>query len=176
MVSRKKEKKRLNLIVFFHRLQGTCFKGDSCEFSHHIDVQEVASKMTPVAPPPKPQFTPTDYPRLSNTITKVKPSTKTVVVKPCDEFPSLAFASKIKKAPVTQMKGHSINFAEAAKKKGSPSVGKKSTVTKKTGRRTGYTNLQKLTQPVHIPWLDTGSTLNSVYMKEVIEKWFIIKL
>ncbi|KAG2198883.1 hypothetical protein INT47_010288 [Mucor saturninus] len=154
-------------------LQGTCFKGDSCEFSHHIDVQEVANKMIPpVIPSPKqPQFTPTDYPQLSSTTTMAKkaPSSSSLVpsVKPCDEFPSLAFASKIKKAPNAIKGGHSINFAEALKKKGSAKKGQQQAVKKVGARRgPGYSNLQKLTQPVHIPWLDTGSTLNSVYMKE----------
>lgn len=147
-----------------YRLQGTCFKGDSCEFSHCIDVQEVANKM--IVPPPvvvkEPKFTPTDYPQLS-TKTYISPQPTHAVQ---DEFPSLASASKIKKTPQSMIKGgHSINFAEAAKKKGSPK--KVTAVVKKTGRRTGYINMQKLTQPVHIPWLDTGSALNSVYMKEV---------
>lgn len=132
-----------------------------------IDVQEVANKM--IVPPStvvkEPKFTPTDYPQLSTKkLIKTISSPSTQVVQ--DEFPSLASASKIKKAPQSLIKGgSSINFAEAAKKKGSPKAQKMPT--KKTGRRTGYINMQKLTQPVHIPWLDTGSALNSVYMKEV---------
>lgn len=112
-------------------------------------------------------FTQGDYPQLSNhkpykSTTTVKQQHEQVVE---DEFPSLASASKIKKPPQSLIKGgSSINFAAAAKKKGSP---KSNIQTKKAVRRTGYHNTQKLTQPVHIPWLDTGSALNSIYMKEV---------
>ncbi|KAI8048239.1 hypothetical protein BDF21DRAFT_433620 [Thamnidium elegans] len=154
-------------------LQGTCLKGDSCEFSHKIDVQEVANKIIVPQPvvrkePQHHQFTPGDYPQLSNQSckpyhsTNVKQQPEEQVIE--DEFPSLASASKIKKPPQSLIKGgSSINFAAAAKKKGSP---KSNIQTKKAIRRTGYHNTQKLTQPVHIPWLDTGSALNSVYMKE----------
>ncbi|KAG2238049.1 hypothetical protein INT48_002616 [Thamnidium elegans] len=161
---------------FVHDLQEkiwTCLKGDSCEFSHKIDVQEVANKIIVPQPvvrkePQHHQFTPGDYPQLSNQSckpyhsTNVKQQPEEQVIE--DEFPSLASASKIKKPPQSLIKGgSSINFAAAAKKKGSP---KSNIQTKKAIRRTGYHNTQKLTQPVHIPWLDTGSALNSVYMKE----------
>jgi hypothetical protein len=89
-----------------------------------IDVQEVANKITyspPIPPSPKP-ITQNDYPQLSSSN---KPSIvqqqqqqqqKQVISQQEDEFPSLASASKIKKAPtVVTIKG-AINFAEAAKK------------------------------------------------------------
>lgn len=81
-----------------------------------------------------------------------------------DDFPSLASAAKIKKPNTTVNK--TINFAEAAKKK--KPANKAVTKPKSTSRYTQYKySMQKLTQPVHIPWLETGSSLNSVYMKEV---------
>lgn len=160
--------------IYICRLQGTCLKGDSCEFSHKIDVQEVANKI--IVPQlvfkkeeahQHHQFTQGDYPQLSSNQAS-KPYKPTDVNQQVveDEFPSLASASKIKKPSQSLIKGGSIiNFAAAAKKKGSP----KSNIQPKKAavRRTGYHNTQKLTQPVHIPWLDTGSALNSVYMKEV---------
>jgi hypothetical protein len=113
---------------------------------------------------------------------------KQVISQQEDEFPSLASASKIKKAPtVVTIKG-AINFAEAAKKKALPQQqqlqqqqqrNNKSNNNKATTTRGGYYNgqlMKKLTQPVHIPWLDTGSTLNSIYMKEVYIYIYITKV
>ena len=158
-------------IFFLCRLQGTCLKGDSCEFSHIIDVQEVANKIvTPTTPKkeqPQPSFDTSDYPQLSATPLKSVMNTS-IATTIEDEFPSLASASKIKKVPA--VKG-AINFAEAAKKKGATKVTRAKT--KKSTKRPGY-SLQKLKQPVHIPWLDTGSTLNSIYMKEVIAKIYLL--
>lgn len=109
-----------------------------------------------------------EYPALGSCI---KPRTTTVQAESKvmleEEFPSLASAVKIKnnnnsvKAPVKV-----INFAEITKKKPS---GPTSSLNKKKpyGNNNQKFNLQKLKQPVHIPWLETGSSLNSIYMKEV---------
>lgn len=82
-----------------------------------------------------------------------------------DDFPSLASAATIKKSngPMTK----TINFAEAAKRK-KPANSAAKPKSKTTLRYTPYKySMHELTRPVHIPWLETGSSLNSVYMKEV---------
>ncbi|KAI9277270.1 hypothetical protein BDA99DRAFT_495335 [Phascolomyces articulosus] len=62
-------------------LQGSCLKGDYCEFSHHIDVNEVANKLNNQRNQPtttKPvRFDESDYPGLQSQkpITKKSPST-----------------------------------------------------------------------------------------------------
>lgn len=111
-----------------------------------------------------------DYPALSSSSTKPRAwnaKTSDLKEQEQDEFPTLASAAKIKKSPM--IKGTVINFAEAAKKKkASPSSKSASANAKRSllHRPHKYSH-QKLTQPVHIPWLETGSSLNSVYMKEV---------
>ncbi|KAI8644504.1 hypothetical protein BD408DRAFT_383708 [Parasitella parasitica] len=152
-------------------LQGSCLKGDSCEFSHHIDIQEVANKMT--LPEPSKQKEPMnynqgDYPALSSTRSKKTPAWNTspsnVKEQEQDEFPTLASAAKIKKSPM--IKGRVINFAEAAKKKKTAPSPKPASAKKSLLHRPHKYSHQKLTQPVHIPWLETGSSLNTIYMKE----------
>lgn len=176
-------------MYIFSRLQGTCLKGGSCEFSHVLDVQEVVANKLTLSP--KPTFAATtqqplatDYPQLTskNSTTTIPHhhhhhvATTTAVpveINKEEEFPSLASASKISKknTPTPVVKGGGINFAEAAKKKGLPQTKSKKIVKSSSGsssnRGGGYHDLRKLTQPVHIPWLDTGSSLNSIYMKEV---------
>lgn len=160
------------MLIFYCRLQGTCLKGDSCEFSHVIDVQEVASKMAPTTPtisPTMKKYDVNDYPQLTSSRTTQSTIHATTPANTEEEFPSLASASKIKK-PTTVKGGTAINFAAAAKKKGTAMKSNKSTHTKKAAnKRQGY-SMQKLKQPVHIPWLDTGSALNSIYLKEVCYK------
>lgn len=160
------------ILIFYYRLQGTCLKGDSCEFSHVIDVQEVASKMAPTTPTISPimkKYDLNDYPQLTSSRTTQPTIHSTTPANAEEEFPSLASTSKIKK-PTTVKGGTVINFAAAAKKKGTAVKSNKSTHTEKaTNKRQGY-SMQKLKQPVHIPWLDTGSALNSIYMKEVYYK------
>ncbi|KAF7723376.1 hypothetical protein EC973_002075 [Apophysomyces ossiformis] len=143
-------------------LRGSCFKGDHCEFSHYIDAQEVANKISSpqkksVEPPV--QFDDKDYPELGNS--RKKPAQFPVVsaANAEDEFPSLASAAKVSK-PTQPV----INFAMAAKKK--PVRSAKSEMKKKSVAQTSSAALQRLKQPVQIPWLQTGSALNARYLEE----------
>jgi hypothetical protein len=93
-----------------------------------------------------------------------------------EEFPSLASASKVNSskkaaAAVKAPTGTPINFAEAAKKNKDSAVQQKIKNTR-SAIQGGYSyhDMKKLTQHVYIPWLDTGSSLNSIYMKEVAYK------
>ncbi|KAL9559709.1 hypothetical protein MBANPS3_000279 [Mucor bainieri] len=159
-------------------LQGSCLKGDSCEFSHHIDIQEVASKMTLPEPSKKKEpvkYNQGDYPALTPTINNKKTrawnaasatATTFSTAKEHDEFPTLASAAKIKKSPTHNNNNRAINFAEAAKKKKTAPSPKAATAKRSLLHRPYKYSHQKLTQPVHIPWLETGSSLNSVYMRE----------
>ncbi|KAL7323467.1 hypothetical protein PS15p_211365 [Mucor circinelloides] len=154
-------------------LQGSCLKGDSCEFSHHIDIQEVANKMTLPEPPKKKEpvkYNQGDYPALSSTISKKARAWSTTAAastaKEQDEFPTLASAAKIKKSPTNNNSNRVINFAEAAKKKKTAPSPKATPAKKSLLHRPHRYSHQKLMQPVRIPWLETGSSLNSVYMKE----------
>lgn len=155
------------------RLQGSCLKGKSCEFSHHLDIKEMMVNKINNNKPSTNDNKPlnlNEYPALGSCI---KPRTTTVQAESKvmleEEFPSLASAVKIKnnnnsvKAPVKV-----INFAEITKKKpsGSPTTTYQNKK-KQYGNSHQKLNLQKLKQPVHIPWLETGSSLNSTYMKEV---------
>ncbi|KAG0928840.1 hypothetical protein G6F57_011742 [Rhizopus arrhizus] len=153
-------------------LQGSCLKGKSCEFSHHLDIKEMMVNKINNNKPSTNDNKPlnlNEYPALGSCI---KPRTTTVQAESKvmleEEFPSLASAVKIKnnnnsvKAPVKV-----INFAEITKKKpsGSPTTTYQNKK-KQYGNSHQKLNLQKLKQPVHIPWLETGSSLNSTYMKE----------
>ncbi|CAO3700450.1 unnamed protein product [Rhizopus microsporus] len=153
-------------------LQGGCLKGELCEFSHNIDIQEVvankinSSKQSEVKNDRTNVLNPNDYPALGASAkqTSVKSQSANVVAE--EEFPSLAAANKIKKSTPPQPVTKTINFAEIAKKKANTPAG---TVKKKQATPHPYQklSLQKLKQPVRIPWLETGSSLNSIYMKEV---------
>ncbi|CAO3654268.1 unnamed protein product [Mucor hiemalis] len=120
---------------------------------------------TPTISPTMKKYDVNDYPQLTSSRTTQSAIHATTPANTEEEFPSLASASKIKK-PTTVKGGTAINFAAAAKKKGTAMKSNKSTHTKKAAnKRQGY-SMQKLKQPVHIPWLDTGSALNSIYLKE----------
>ncbi|CAO3691054.1 unnamed protein product [Rhizopus stolonifer] len=153
-------------------LQGSCLKGNSCEFSHNIDIKEMMANKINNNKPSTANNKPlnmSDYPALS---TFTKPTTPPLQQKkdaPAEEdFPSLASAAKIKNNSVKTSSVKTINFAEAIKKKTtfaashSPSHQNK----KKHQTTSQRANLHKLKQPVHIPWLETGNSLNSTYMKE----------
>ncbi|KAI8377359.1 hypothetical protein BD560DRAFT_325802 [Blakeslea trispora] len=150
-------------------LQGGCLKGDSCEFSHVIDIQEMANKIS--IPEPKPKAKPSiydqgSYPALSPSIKQPKSMPSHQQQHKEEEFPTLAAAStKSLKYKVTQ--SATINFAEAAKKKktATHSPKPKQTFSRYNAKPYKY-SMQELTRPVHLPWLETGSSLNSVYMKE----------
>ena len=113
-----------------------------------------------------------DYPALSSTISKKARAWSTTAAvstaKEQDEFPTLASAAKIKKSPTNNNSNRVINFAEAAKKKKTAPSPKATPAKKSLLHRPHRYSHQKLMQPVRIPWLETGSSLNSVYMKEVI--------
>lgn len=113
-----------------------------------------------------------DYPALSSTYAKKDPTTTTTTTATIQEdFPSLAMAASIK-TPPTQSKQKTINFAEIAKKKKgdatTPLASKKPSVNH-VKRHYQYT-YKELSEPVQIPWLETGSPLNTIYMKEVKKK------
>lgn len=156
----------------FWRLQGSCLKGDYCEFSHHIDVQEVASKISnpsPTTPSQKQQplrFDESEYPDLSASkkVPRNVPPKETNPVT-TEDFPDLATAAKIKSPPASNKKP-AINFAAAAKKKGTGKVTNKQAPKKGTPAIEPRL-LQKLKQPVRIPWLETGSALNTQYLQQV---------
>ncbi|KAI7881910.1 hypothetical protein K492DRAFT_161061 [Lichtheimia hyalospora FSU 10163] len=153
-------------------LQGSCLKGDYCEFSHHIDVQEVASKIksTPQQQSTKPvRFDESEYPDLQSSCNKpkgptIQSATPTLVQ---EDFPTLGTAIKIKqpaKKTSSSPPSASINFAEAAKRKVNV---KQATKPKKTMSNVQDARImQRLKQPVNIPWLMTGSSLNKEYMKQ----------
>lgn len=161
-------------------------KGDYCEFSHHIDVQEVASKIK--SNPQQQQntkpirFDESEYPGLQSSSNKPKgptiqqqqqqqPSSSTTPTLVHEDFPTLGTATKIKKpvkkAPSSSSpRPASINFAEAAKRKANV---KQAAKTKKTMSSNVHDAriMQRLKQPVNIPWLVTGSSLHEEYMKQV---------
>ncbi|KAI8048048.1 uncharacterized protein B0P05DRAFT_564844 [Gilbertella persicaria] len=148
-------------------LQGSCLKGDSCEFSHGIDIQEVANKIT--IPETKPKvakpivYHQGDYPALSASKTPKYQSQPQPQQQDDDEFPSLAAASTKKSTKQPTM----INFAQVAKKKKTSPIKQKKQQTFSRYHTKSYKySMQELTRPVHIPWLETGSSLNSIYMKE----------
>ncbi|KAI9481311.1 MAG: hypothetical protein EXX96DRAFT_566197 [Benjaminiella poitrasii] len=168
-------------------LQGSCLKGDSCEFLHKIDIEEVASKMTlPEIKPKKEEIKldENDYPALkpaysnhivshysssSSSSSMSQPSTTGIE----EEFPTLASAAKMKKSsqPIGYRSGSKepVNFAEAAKKNKGRLMNNKLKSTyaaNHTQKRAHKYSMQQLRQPVLIPWLETGSSLNSTYMKE----------
>ncbi|KAL0146265.1 hypothetical protein V8B55DRAFT_1321814 [Mucor lusitanicus] len=163
---------------FWYVLQGSCLKGDSCEFSHHIDIQEVASKMTLPEPPKKKEpvkYNQGDYPALTsaNSTKKTRAwnaaassTTNASTVKEQDEFPTLASAAKIKKSVTHNNSNRAINFAEAAKKKKAAPSPKAAIAKRSLVHRPHKYSHQRLARPVHIPWLETGSSLNDLYMKE----------
>ncbi|KAG0170157.1 hypothetical protein DFQ28_010252 [Apophysomyces sp. BC1034] len=143
-------------------LRGSCLKGDHCEFSHYIDAQEVVNKIS--SPQKKPvessvQFDDNDYPELSQPRKKLVQVPVLSTPEPEDEFPSLASAAKARKP--TQP---TINFARAAKKTAASSA--KVDTKKATSTHTRAAALKRLTQPVQIPWLETGNSLNTRYMEE----------
>ncbi|KAI8379067.1 uncharacterized protein BYT42DRAFT_496001 [Radiomyces spectabilis] len=139
-------------------LQGSCLKGDSCEFSHYIDVQEVATKITKETKP-EIKFNGNDYPELSSRPTKK--SSPQVAVSSQEEFPSLTSAAKMRSArPAAKI----INFAEAAKKKASSNTSANKKSLKSV--QTNAISKQRLRQPVRIPWLETGSALNATYLEQ----------
>ncbi|KAI8139680.1 hypothetical protein BJV82DRAFT_672353 [Fennellomyces sp. T-0311] len=152
-------------------LQGSCLKGDYCEFSHHIDVNEVASKMnsqTQHATSKPIRFDESEYPGLqsqklatksmsSNTATRSKSAPEKKLEQ--EDFPSLESSTKMR-TPVASKAP--ANFAEIAKRKATGNIKTKGTNAKKTDTRV----LQRLKRPVKIPWLVTGNALNQEYLKE----------
>ncbi|KAG2224086.1 hypothetical protein INT45_004967, partial [Circinella minor] len=186
-------------------LQGSCLKGDYCEFSHHIDVNEVANKMNiqknqPITKPAR--FDESEYPGLQSqkksttkatpiTMKKtflsstsidnnILPSSKTSVTVEKkqledDDFPSLAASAKMRTttSPSTSSSDISkctkpVNFAEIAKRKAQSNSKSIGSATKKRGvpLMSESRIMQRLKKPVNIPWLVTGSTLNTEYLKQ----------
>ncbi|KAI9316850.1 hypothetical protein BX666DRAFT_1947489 [Dichotomocladium elegans] len=159
-------------------LQGSCLKGDFCEFSHHIDVHEVANKISS-SQHPQPvthvQFDKKEYPDLGGRDSKPNESmninTNFIHGQPGEqsqleeEFPALGVAAKMKKSPKPIGK-MVINFAEAAKRK-APHKGKANTSKDMKPKRNMDSGLMKrLRQPVNIPWLVSGDPLNQEYLKQ----------
>lgn len=155
--------------ILLLRLQGSCLKGDYCEFSHNIDVQEVASKIhiqTPTKKEPI-RFDEHEYPGLQSRYTPSSSFTTQSPPPPAsEEFPSLASAAATKKQPAAAKPA--FNFAEIAKRKGPPQDSRKSDSKKKT--QTDWQIMERLRRPVRIPWLETGNALNSNYLKQVRAK------
>lgn len=156
------------------RLQGSCLKGDFCEFSHHIDVQEVASKIVqkPQSSAPVVKFDEKEYPDLGSSSQKQKPSSFSYYANPSsikseEEFPSLASAAKIRTPTTTQNNTPRINFAEAAKRKAGQQQQQK-TINTTNKKNNKSRTMQQLRQPVKIPWLVTGSALNKQYLEQVM--------
>ncbi|KAI7902175.1 uncharacterized protein BX663DRAFT_511976 [Cokeromyces recurvatus] len=185
-------------------LQGSCLKGDSCEFLHKIDIQEVANKMAlPEIKTKKEQvkLNQNDYPELKSsysntkkknssssscsssssnggggsfTVSQQQSMNRVAAAVVVEEFPTLASAVKMKNTVQPINYSHQgkepINFAEAAKKNKGQSIHKAVKSVYTTGdhlQKRGYRySMQELKQPVQIPWLETGSSLNSIYMKE----------
>jgi hypothetical protein len=174
-------------LIYNKRLQGTCFKGDACEFSHVIDFQQVADKI--ISPPSTSaltiqneapvDFNQGDYPELIPSSLKTKPVTiksgPTISTTPTtkeQDFPSLSEAASIRsKSKINNNNNNNnnkqvINFAAVASKNKDQPIKKKNKLP--AGKnKSHYASIQKLKKPVQIPWLETGSSLHSVYMKEV---------
>ncbi|KAI9493169.1 hypothetical protein BDB00DRAFT_387692 [Zychaea mexicana] len=171
-------------------LQGSCLKGDYCEFSHHIDVIEVANKINSQknhqSTAAKPiRFDESEYPGLQSqkpkkSISPTTPSKNNMTNKPViekkleqEDFPSLSASAKVRTptsssttaAPATTTKP--ANFAEIAKRKATGSNKSKPVNAKKMGLSMSESRLtQQLKKPVSIPWLITGSALNKEYLKQ----------
>ncbi|KAI8973839.1 hypothetical protein BDF20DRAFT_677894 [Mycotypha africana] len=167
-------------------LQGSCLKGNACEFSHNIDLQEIANKITTTTTSALPTavtnlYNSEEYPALmalGNDNKKSIASTQSITnsqrdVSVEEEFPTLASAAKIasnKKVVNKSSSTKATNFADVAKKKKDEPIKTKQLLMKNNKYRYSsqsyrYTT-HELSQPVHIPWLETGSSLNSVYLKE----------
>lgn len=175
------------------RLQGSCLKGDYCEFSHHIDVQEVASKIKSNPQQQQQQqntkpirFDESEYPGLQSSSNKPKgptiqqqqqPSSSATPTLVQEDFPTLGTAIKIKK-PVKKApppsssspRPASINFAEAARRKAHVKQAAKTKKTMSSSNVHDARIMQRLKQPVNIPWLVTGSSLHEEYMKQVKQR------
>ncbi|KAI9266985.1 hypothetical protein BY458DRAFT_512416 [Sporodiniella umbellata] len=147
-------------------LQGSCLKGDSCEFSHKMDIQERMANKSQQAKEEvmQPTFDSQEYPALGEWRAPLGKASAMSKPSPSQEdFPSLACAAKIK--TTGPGKASPINFVEAIKKK-KVSTGQVQGKQKKNVTPLSRKHHPQLKQAVHIPWLETGNALNSTYMKE----------
>ncbi|KAI7870617.1 hypothetical protein BDF14DRAFT_1720602, partial [Spinellus fusiger] len=142
-------------------LQGSCFKGDVCEFSHHFDVQHMATKAPSQSKEEEEQMPPQvfeeSYPRLSSFSIPPTQPTETRV----EEFPTLQSAAKMQPTPPATKKP--IAFSAMVRKRPThlppPSMSVHKTVAPRS-------MAHRLRQPVKIPWFETGSVLNSQYLQQ----------
>jgi hypothetical protein len=88
------------------------------------------------------------------------------------DFPSLSEAASIRSKSKTSnnnnnIKKQVVNFAAIASKNKDQPIKKRNKLPAGNNNKSYYASIQKLKKPVQIPWLETGSSLHSVYMKEV---------
>lgn len=154
----------LKLNNSFNRLQGSCLKGNDCEFNHHIDVETATAKFAQDSPKKQQDIiviNDEDYPDLSSTTSRrgVVPQHQQ---QNNDEEQEVLFPSLGSKPPQKKKQQSIINFATVAKKKASQPVKPKTTTTRTTLKVTRG----PLTKPVDLPWLQTGTHVNHLYMEK----------
>jgi len=144
-------------------LQGSCLKGEDCEFNHHIDVETATAKLAHQDTPKKQQdvivINDEEYPDLSSA------TTKRVIAHPPkhdeiedEPFPSLGSKPGPKRSS-------NVNFATVAKKKASQPVKLKPS-TAAAAKKTLKVTRGPLTRPVDLPWLQTGTHVHHLYMEK----------
>ncbi|KAM3581540.1 hypothetical protein VKS41_006372 [Umbelopsis sp. WA50703] len=136
-------------------LQGSCLKGDDCEFNHHIDVETATAKLTQDSPKKQSDIlviNDDEYPDLTSS--KTSKASMPSIPKPCpeEEYPTLQTARKMTAAPKP------VNFAQIAKKKASQAVQPKPGTA-----HTLRVTRGPLTRPVDLPWLQTGTHVHHLY-------------
>ncbi|KAH8555085.1 hypothetical protein BGW37DRAFT_125350 [Umbelopsis sp. PMI_123] len=153
-------------------LQGSCLKGDDCEFNHHIDVETATAKFAQDVQKKQQDMVvinDEEYPDLSSAVNRRRNNsqhpptpTTTTSIDDYDPFPSLGSQTKRSTKPV-------INFATVAKKKASQPVKPKpnSSSTSSAGPlKTKRVTCGSLTRPVDLPWLQTGTQVHHLYMEK----------
>ncbi|KAJ2964767.1 hypothetical protein NQZ79_g238 [Umbelopsis isabellina] len=139
-------------------LQGSCLKGDDCEFNHHIDVETATAKFAQDSPKKQSDIiviNDAEYPDLTSSKTFKATMPSIPNPSPEEEFPSLQMAKATKASSAASKP---VNFAQIAKKKASqavqPKAGKAHTLRVTRG---------PLTRPVDLPWLQTGTHVHHLY-------------
>ncbi|KAI8582375.1 hypothetical protein K450DRAFT_228664 [Umbelopsis ramanniana AG] len=153
-------------------LQGSCLKGEDCEFNHHIDVETATAKFAQDTRKKQQDMVvinDEEYPDLNSAQSRKRnnnqhpPTSTTITISDDhDSFPSLGSQTKRSTKPI-------INFATVAKKKASQPV--KPKPYSNSTAAAGILKTQKvtggpLTKPVDLPWLQTGSQVHHLYMEK----------
>lgn len=152
------------------RLQGSCLKGEDCEFNHHIDVETATAKFAQDTQKKQQDMVvinDEEYPDLNSAQSRRRnnnhhppTSTNTTSSDDHDPFPSLGSQTKRSTKAI-------INFSTVAKQKASQPVKPKPNSNSSTGvPQTKKVTSGPLTKPVDLPWLQTGTQVHHLYMEK----------